>query len=72
MGREKSGHIGDFNCFCSILFPQKVTKVGLGKCQDFTELAGEQIFTTIFYTVLYTKKCCLKIPEHSCGGEEKL
>lgn len=60
MGREKREYIGDFNCFCSVLFPQKITKVDSGKCQDLTELAGEQIFTTISYTVLHAQKVLFK------------
>lgn len=46
--------------FLQCFIPSKITKVGLGKCQDLTELAGEHIFTTIFYTVLHVQKMLLK------------
>ena len=51
MGRKARTQVTLFlHCF----IPLTITKAGLGKRQDLTELAGEQAFTAIF---LYRSAC---------------
>ena len=72
MGRKARTQVTLFlHCF----IPLTITKAGLGKRQDLTELAGEQAFTAIF---LYRSACWKYVvkkntPENShMLGEEKI